>query len=105
LGASFAERSSVMEIHLHRLDSQTGPRDLGLHPERNAFVRLDPNHEHVLIESDRLLVKQNSWRLLEMDRDLPGPLWKSFTHAHINGHIGPAPVVDLKAERDKRFDA
>src|SRR4029077_8472181 len=47
--AGFAERGTVMEIHFHRLDAETCARHLGLHAQRDAFVGLNPNDEHVLL--------------------------------------------------------
>ena len=46
-----------MKIHLHRFDPEAGARNFRLHPQRNSFVGLDTDHEHVLIERDGLAVE------------------------------------------------
>src|SRR6185312_15124622 len=43
------------------------------------------------------------WRLLERDRDDPGPFGQLLAGAKVEGHAGPAPVVDEALERDERL--
>src|SRR6266404_4285545 len=42
------ERRAVMKVHLYRLNPNTGSRDFRLHAQRDSFIRLNPNDEHVL---------------------------------------------------------
>ena len=42
-------------------------------------------------------------RALVYNRDLGGPLRQPLPRPDIERHIGPAPVVDVQLQRDKRF--
>ena len=88
-----------MEIHFHRLDVKACARHLGMNPQRDSLIRLNPNHEH--IEVVQIFVKQNRRRFFEMNGNFGCRLGKPFPHAHINGNVGPSPVVDEQTQGDE----
>ena len=88
-----------MEIHFHGLDVKARARHLGMNPQRDSLVRLNPNNEH--IEVVQIFVEQNRRRFFEMDRNFGCRFWKSFPDAHINWNVGPSPVVDEQTQCDE----
>ena len=90
-----------MKIHFHWLDAETCPRHLGLHAQRDAFVGLNSNDEHVLL--GRFFVEKNERRFFKMHGDVRARFRQPFSDAHVNGHVPPTPIVHVEPERDESF--
>ena len=99
LGAGFAERRSVMKVHLYRLDAKARAGNLGVNPQRNPFVRLNSNDENVQVA--QIFVEQNRRRFFEVNGNFGCRFRKPFSDAHVDRHVGPAPVVDEQTRSDE----
>jgi hypothetical protein len=56
-GRGFAKARAVMKIHFDRLDAHGAARTFRLDPQRNAFIRLNANDEHIRAALLRVLVE------------------------------------------------
>src|SRR6266446_7539003 len=90
-----------MKIHFDWLDAKTRARNFCMNAQRDSFVGLNSNDEHVLIP--QIFIKENSRRFFEVDGNLSGRFRKAFPDTHVNRYIGPAPVVDEQAQCHKSF--
>src|SRR5947209_15293446 len=97
--AGLSKGRSIMEIHFHGLDVKARARYLGMNPQRDSLVRLNPNNEH--IEVVQIFVEQNRRCFFEMNGNFGCRLWKPFPNAHINWNVGPSPVVDEQTQGDE----
>ena len=52
---------------------------------------------------DRRVAEEHERRALELDRDLGDALGQALAGAQVEGHVGPAPVVDQQLQRDERL--
>ena len=90
-----------MKIHFNRLDAKTCAGYLGMNPQRDSFIGLNPNHEHV--EVPEILIEQHRRRFFEVNGNFSCRFRKPLAHSHVHRYIGPAPVVDEQTQGDKRF--
>ena len=96
-----AERLVVAEVHVDRHHAHVHARHLDLEAQRDAFVRLDPDGEHIGLE----LSPGRQWehevrRLPKLNRDLRRASRHAFAGAQVERHVLPAPIVDHEA-RDR----
>src|SRR6516162_5765727 len=74
LGAGFGEGLAVGEVHVHVPHLHGGARHLRAEPDRDALVRLDPDHQRVLAEFFGVRGGERQvGRALEDQRDLRHP--------------------------------
>jgi len=74
------------------------------HRQRDTLVGLDADHELVGIDAvRRVAVKDHVRRAMESDGDLAHPLGQALAGAQVEGHAGPAPVVDNELAGNKCF--
>src|SRR6185437_12189717 len=100
LRAGLGERLAVQEVHRHVPDLHHRARHLRAELQRDALVRLHPDHHLVLPEL--LGVGVAEWqvrRLLEHHRDLGHPAGQPLAGAQVERHAGPAPGVDAEPDR------
>ena len=96
----------VAEVHRHRLEPFERSRDLGVERERDAFVRLDAQHQHVRVGAlDGRVAEERERRALELHGHFGVPARQPLAGTQIEGDAGPAPVVDVEPHRDERFGA
>ena len=76
-----------MKIHLHRFDSQTRPRNLCHHAQRNSLIGLDANDEDVLIMLGAVAIKQDHGRFLKVHRNFSGGFGETFPDPQVNRHL------------------
>ena len=90
-----AEDLAVAKVEADRQELQVRPGHLRGHRQRDALVRLDADHELVGIDTaSRVAVEDHVRGAVEADRDLAHALRHPLAGAQIEGHTGPAPVVD-----------
>src|SRR5690348_13883802 len=100
LRAGLGERLAVGEVHVHVADLHGRTRHLRAEPDRDALVRLDPDHQRVLAEF--LGVgggERQVRRALEDQRDLRHPPRQPLACPQVERHPGPAPGVDAEPQR------
>ena len=102
-GRRRVEIVSVPEGHADAADGDRWTRHLGVEFETDAFVGLDAQHQEILRQPvDRRVAEHGDRRRLEADRDLAGPGRQVLASAQVEGHPGPAPIVDRRASRPHR---
>jgi hypothetical protein len=99
--ARLAEGRSVMEIHFNWLDAKACAGHLGMNPQRDSFVGLNTNDEHVQVP--QIFIEQHCRRFFEVNGNFSRRFRKPFAHSHVHRHVGPAPVVDKQTQGDERL--
>jgi hypothetical protein len=95
-----------MEVHLDRIDVDVRTRDLRVDFEREPFVRLNADGQHVGRERiGRVGVEQDRRHVFQLHRNLAGTLGQLLPGAEEERHARPSPVVDEDPERHERFSA
>jgi hypothetical protein len=68
------------------------------------FVRLDVNDQAIGLQIFyRGIAEEHERRAAKLDDDFRGAPGEALAGAEIEGHAGPAPVIDLELEGDERF--
>ena len=95
-GAVFgAEIGAVVEVHVHETKLHYGAGNFCAEAQRDAFIGLNVNDQAIGFEIlHRGVAKKNERRAAELDDDLGHALREAFAGAKVEGHAGPAPVVD-----------
>src|SRR6266540_4236505 len=95
------EGSAVQEIHVHGANRHPLARHLRADRERDAFVGLHVDHQHVRPQPLRRQLLERRMRCaLELDRDRRLPPREPLSHTHVEGCVRPAPVVDVELRGD-----
>ena len=95
----------VVEVHLHGGEVHHRPTALDLELQGDPLVRRDAQHQPVGPQGvDGRVLERRVGRLLEADGDLRIPLRHVLAGTEVEGHAGPAPVVDLELHRDIGLD-
>ena len=100
-----AEVVGVVEVHLHRAHGSTGPGTLARKRREMPFFGLDADVRGMLVrEVGRPSVprKSDGRRAPELDRDLGDAPGQALAGAQVEGHAGPAPVVDVQLAAPRR---
>ncbi len=97
------ERRAVREVHVHGADIEAQPGHLGREAEQDALVGLDAHRQQVRLRGAGRVPEQHQRRLLELDRDLRGAPGQALADPQVEGHVRPAPVLDLEPERHERL--
>src|SRR6195952_5125331 len=91
----------VAEFHFDAAGRDRGTRNLGIELQRDAFVRLDADHQMIFGERlDGCASEHPERRFLELDRDFGALDAERLAGAQVEGNAGPTPVVDLQLEGD-----
>src|SRR5579885_836834 len=96
---SISKAFAVFEVHHDVADIHFRAWTLGAEGNGNAFVRLNVQDEPVRL--DVLLPKNHVRSAAELDDDFGRALRQSLPGSQIEGHSGPAPVVDQQARGDE----
>src|SRR5712664_1332581 len=99
-----AEIGAVVEIHVDEAELHDRARNFGAEAERDAFVGLDVNDQAIGLQIFyRRVAKEHERSAAEMHDDFRGAPLEALSGAEIEGHSGPAPVVDLQLHGHERF--
>src|SRR5579859_3285716 len=105
-GAGLGERLAVGEVHVHVADLHRRARHLRAEPDRDALVRLDPDHQRVLAELLGVGGGERQVRgAVEDQRDLRHAAREPLPGAQVERDPGPAPGVDAEPQRGVRLGA
>src|SRR5690349_14614207 len=100
LGAVFGEGLAVGEVHVHVPDLHRGAGDLGAEPDRDALVRLHPDHQCVLAELGGVGGAERQVRgALEQQRYLGHPLRQPLAGAQVERDASPPPGDHAQLQR------
>src|SRR6266508_1426131 len=102
LGEACAKRAAVEEVHVHRAHGHALAGHLDADAERDALVRLHVDREHVRAQTVRLH-EERMRRALELHGDRRLAPREPLAGAHVEGRVGPAPVLDPELRRDVRL--
>src|SRR5258708_4022855 len=96
----------VAEVHLDGGEINNRSRALDFELQGNAGIGRDAQHQPVGPQGvDRRVLECRIGRLLETDRYLRIPLRQVLAGSDVEGHAGPAPIVDLELHGDIGLDA
>src|ERR1700675_1567249 len=97
---------SIGEVHIHFAELHRGSGSLGGEAQRDAFFRLDVQHQlvghHVFHLS---FAEQHEGRAPELNYDMGMASGQPLAGAQIEGNSRPAPVVDEEPHGDESFGA
>src|SRR5258708_77018 len=99
-----AEIGAVVEIHVDEAELHDRARNFGAEAERDAFVGLDVNDQAIRLQVFYSgVAKKNERSAAEMNDYFSGAPLEALSGAQVEGHAGPAPVVDLQLHGHERF--
>ena len=105
-GRSKAEIVGVGEIHIYFAQLHSGTGSFGGKAQRDAFLRLDVQHQlirhHVLHLS---FAEQHERSAAELNHDMGTAVGQPLAGAQVERNARPAPVVDHQPHGDKGFGA
>ena len=99
-GTPVAAQIVVAEGHLDLREMVARPGPLGLEAQLNPLLRLHLDGEAIGV-LHRLGRQQGERRATELDHDLGVTRRQAFAGAHVERHVGPAPVVDMQLQRSE----
>ena len=100
LGRGFSKAGAVVEIHFDRFDTQAGARHLGAHAKGNALVRLNADHENIVINRLTGGAEENRRHAFEMNGYFGAGFRQAFSDADEKRDARPAPVVHIEFHGD-----
>ena len=92
-----------MEVHLHRFDTEARSRHLGAHAKGYPLIRLDADHEHVVIDGFPGRFEEHGWDAFKVNGDFGAAFGEAFADANKEGDTCPAPVVHIHLKGDVGF--
>ena len=79
-------------------------RLLGHHQQLDIFLGLQTDHQRIGLQHAAAAGKHRMRHRLELDRNLAAALRHALASAQIEGHALPAPIVDVRLDRDEGLD-
>ena len=94
------EGRAVREVHGHRAHVQLEAGDLRSETQHDPLVGLDAQHEQVRLRLLGRIAEELEGRAVELDGDLGRALGQAFARPQVERNAGPAPALELEAQRD-----
>ncbi len=102
--APFRNRLLQVEVQAHRHHVHPAARLLREHLQLDRLFRLEPDHEAVAVIA-RAGRDDRERHVRELDHDFRLAALQPLAGAQEERHVRPAPVVDVRAQRDEGFRA